>query len=45
MHEVTLALAAKGLARSKPAFEAMSVVAEQIQDYHVAPRLAFHGRR
>lgn len=44
MHEVMLALAVKGLARSKPAFEAVSVVAEQIQDYHLIPLLEFHDR-
>ena len=34
MHEVTIALIAKRIARSKPAFEAMPVVAEEIQNYH-----------
>ena len=35
MHQMTLALAAKHLARSKPAFEAVSVAAEKIENYHV----------
>ena len=35
MHQMLLALIAKRIARSKPAFEAVSVVAEKIENYHV----------
>ena len=35
MHQVTLALIAKCLARSKPAFESVPVVTKEIEDYHV----------
>jgi hypothetical protein len=34
MHQPALALIAKRLARSKPAFEAVSLVTEEIEDYH-----------
>ena len=34
VHQMTLALIAKCLARSKPAFETVSVVAEKIENYH-----------
>ena len=37
MHQKTLTLIAKRLARSKPAFEVVTVVAEKIQNYHVVP--------
>ena len=35
MHQPALALIAERLARSKPAFEAVSLIAEKIEDYHV----------
>ena len=34
MHQMTLALIAERLARSKPAFEMVSLLAEKIEDYH-----------
>jgi hypothetical protein len=34
MHQLPLALNAKCVTRSKPAFEAVSVIAEKIEDYH-----------
>ena len=37
MHQVPLTLAAKRLARSKPAFETVPVVAKNIENYHVVP--------
>ena len=37
MHQMTLALAAKRVARRKPAFEAVSAVTEKIENYHVVP--------
>ncbi len=36
MHQMTLALTAKGLARSKPAFEAVPLITEKIENYHAA---------
>ena len=36
MHQVKLALGAKRLSRSKPAFELVSVTAKEIENYHVA---------
>ena len=37
MHQMAFALFAKRLARSKPAFEMVTAVAEEIEDYHVVP--------
>ena len=37
MHEMTLGLAAKCLAGGEPAFEAVTVVAEEIENYLVVP--------
>ena len=37
MHQMALALVAKGNTRSKPAFEVMPVFAEEVEDYHVVP--------
>jgi hypothetical protein len=37
MHEMAFALVAKGLTRSEPAFELMTAVAEEVEDYHVVP--------
>lgn len=34
MHQLAPALIAKCLARSEPAFEAVPLVAEEIEDYH-----------
>ena len=34
MHQLTLALNAKCIARSKPTFKVVSVIAEEIEDYH-----------
>lgn len=37
MHQMTLGLAAKCLAGGEPAFEAVTVIAEEIENYHVVP--------
>jgi len=34
MHQMTLTLIAKRFTRSEPAFEAVSLVAEEIKNYH-----------
>ncbi len=37
MHQMAFALVAKGLTRSEPAFELMTAVAEEVENYHVVP--------
>ena len=37
MHALMLVLVAKRISRSEPAFEMVTAVAEEIEDYHVVP--------
>ena len=37
MHEMAFALVAKRLARSEPAFEMVTAVAAEVDNYHVVP--------